>query len=146
RARSPLGPQRARARGSARGRRRYGGRHAAGRDRQARSRGGLVPRQRTDRPRGRRERAVLRAGRSAAKERPSDRARAERAGRLMNPVLLFVGLLVLAYLGSILVGGRAIRGYGLPSGAEYVLLGLLLGPHVLGVLTRDTLTAFQPLS
>ena len=64
----------------------------------------------------------------------------------MNPVLLFVGLLVLAYLGSILVGGRAIRGYGLPSGAEYVLLGLLLGPHVLGVLTRDTLTAFQPLS
>ena len=49
----------------------------------------------------------------------------------MNAVLLLMGLLVLSYLGSFLVGGRTVRGAGLPSGIEYVALGFVLGPQVL---------------
>jgi hypothetical protein len=64
----------------------------------------------------------------------------------VNAIALLVGLLVLAYVGSILMGGRAIRGYGLPSGSEYVLLGLLLGPHALGVVERSTLTSLEPVA
>ena len=64
----------------------------------------------------------------------------------MSSILVLVGLLVLAYLGSILVGGRAVRGHGLPSGSEWVLLGLVLGPHLLGVVDRPTLSALEPLA
>lgn len=64
----------------------------------------------------------------------------------MNAIALLVGLLVLAYVGSILVGGRAIRGYGLPSGSEYLLLGFLIGPHALGVVERSTLVALEPVA
>lgn len=62
----------------------------------------------------------------------------------MNPVAFLLGLLVLAYLGSILVGGRAIRGFGLPSGAEYLVLGFVLGPQVLSVVSRSLVDSFQP--
>ncbi|MBI3200636.1 MAG: potassium transporter Kef [Myxococcales bacterium] len=64
----------------------------------------------------------------------------------MSAILVLVGLLVLAYLGSILVGGRSVRGYGLPSGSEWVLLGLVVGPHFLGTVTRPTLAALEPLA
>ncbi len=64
----------------------------------------------------------------------------------MSSILVLVGLLVLAYLGSILVGGRAVRGHGLPSGSEWVLLGLVLGPHLLGAVDRPTLSALEPLA
>jgi hypothetical protein len=56
-----------------------------------------------------------------------------------------LGLLVLAYVGSMLVSGRTIRGFGLPSGAEYLVLGVAIGPHALGVLTRSTITSFEPI-
>ncbi len=62
----------------------------------------------------------------------------------MNPVLLLMGLLVLSYLGSFLVGGRAMRGAGLPSGVEYVALGFLFGPHVLDLVGGDMLASFEP--
>jgi Kef-type K+ transport system membrane component KefB len=62
----------------------------------------------------------------------------------VSAIHLLIGLLVLAYMGSILVGGRAIRGYGLPSGSEYVLLGVVLGPHVLAVLDASTVRSFEP--
>lgn len=62
----------------------------------------------------------------------------------MNPVLLLMGLLVLSYLGSSLVGGRATRGAGLPSGIEYVALGFLFGPHVLDLVGGDMLASFEP--
>jgi hypothetical protein len=52
--------------------------------------------------------------------------------------------LVLSYVGSILVGNRTIRGFGLPSGAEYLLLGFVLGPHVLGVMNRSLDGSFEP--
>jgi hypothetical protein len=56
-----------------------------------------------------------------------------------------LGLLVLAYVGSMLVSGRTIRGFGLPSGAEYLVLGVVIGPHALGVLTRSTIVSFEPI-
>ena len=62
----------------------------------------------------------------------------------MTSMPLLVGLLVLAYLGSFLVGGRTVRGVGLPSGLEYLALGFVLGPRVLDVIGADTLEAFEP--
>ena len=62
----------------------------------------------------------------------------------MNAIAFLLGLLVLAYLGSILVGGRAIRGFGLASGAEYLVLGFVLGPQVLSVVSRPLVETFQP--
>ena len=64
----------------------------------------------------------------------------------MNAILLLVGLLVLSYIGSFLVGGRSVRGMGLPSGSEYVALGFVLGPQVLGVLERSMLESFEPIA
>jgi hypothetical protein len=62
----------------------------------------------------------------------------------MNAVLLLMGLLVLSYLGSFLVGGRTMRGAGLPSGVEYVALGFLFGPRVLDFVGGDMLASFEP--
>lgn len=62
----------------------------------------------------------------------------------MNAVTFLLALLVLAYLGSILVGGRTIRGFGLASGAEYLMLGFVLGPQLLSVISHSLLDMFQP--
>jgi hypothetical protein len=59
-------------------------------------------------------------------------------------IWLLLGLLLLAYVGSNLVGGRAIRGFGLPSGSEYLVLGFAVGPHVLDVIGRSLAQAFEP--
>ena len=64
----------------------------------------------------------------------------------MNAIWALMGLLLLAYVGSFLVGGHAIRGIGLPSGVEYVVLGFVVGPAVLGLLERSTLHDFDPLA
>lgn len=64
----------------------------------------------------------------------------------MNPLLLLMGLLLLAYLGSFLVGGHTIRGVGLASGAEYVVLGFVLGPNVLGLVEKSMLATFDPIA
>ena len=58
----------------------------------------------------------------------------------MNAIPLLMGLLILSYLGSLLVSARAVRGIGLPSGAEYVALGFVIGPHVLGAVERSMLS------
>lgn len=63
---------------------------------------------------------------------------------MSDGIWLLLGLLLLAYLGSSLVGGRAIRGFGLPSGSEYLLLGFALGPHALDVLGRSLAHTFEP--
>src|SRR5262249_2310420 len=42
------------------------------------------------------------------------------------------------------VTGRTVRGAGLPSGVEYVVLGFLLGPQALDLVGRDMLEAFEP--
>lgn len=63
----------------------------------------------------------------------------------MTAMMAFLGLLVLAYLGNILVSGRSVRGYGLPSGVEYLLLGFVVGPSVLGLVSEETLIELRPL-
>jgi hypothetical protein len=63
----------------------------------------------------------------------------------VNAIVLLLGLLALSYLGSVLRGERAIRGIGLPSGAEYLCLGVALGPHALGVISKPLLDSFTPL-
>jgi hypothetical protein len=63
----------------------------------------------------------------------------------MSAVALLLGLLVVAYVGSHLMGGRG-DAFRLASGAEYLLLGAALGPYALGAVERSTLYAFQPLA
>ncbi|MCS6901342.1 MAG: hypothetical protein RMJ98_16885 [Myxococcales bacterium] len=63
----------------------------------------------------------------------------------MTSLGYLLGLLLLAYLGTFLVGNWTIRGFGLSSNVEYVVLGFFLGP-VLGILDRHALTIFDPLA
>lgn len=65
---------------------------------------------------------------------------------MSDAIWLLLGLLLLSYLGSFLFGGHAIRGFGLPSGVEYVVLGFLVGPAVLGVVERSTLASFDSIA
>jgi len=62
----------------------------------------------------------------------------------VSAVALLLCLLAAAYVGSALAAGRGIRGYGLPSGAEWLLLGVAVGPHGLGVFDSSTIREFQP--
>jgi hypothetical protein len=64
----------------------------------------------------------------------------------LNAIWLLMGLLLLSYIGSFLVGGRSIRGVGLPSGAEYVVLGFVLGPTALGIMERSMVDIFGPIA
>lgn len=59
---------------------------------------------------------------------------------------LLLTLLALAYVGSMLMRGRGLSGYGLPSGSEWLLLGLILGPLGLRVVDGDDLRAFDPIA
>lgn len=63
----------------------------------------------------------------------------------MSGIAVLLGLLIVAYVGSMLVGGRTIRGFGLPSGAEYLVLGVVVGPNVLGLLPRSMVRNFEPI-
>ncbi len=63
----------------------------------------------------------------------------------MSAVALLLGLLLVAYVGSQLMSSGT-GGYRLASGAEYLLLGLALGPLALGLAERSTLHAFEPVS
>jgi len=63
----------------------------------------------------------------------------------LSPVVVLLGLLVVAFVGSQLMGTRA-AGYGLASGVEYLLLGVVLGPYALGLVERSTLASFEPLA
>ena len=51
-----------------------------------------------------------------------------------------MGLLLVAYLGSFLVGGeRSVGGIGLPSSIEWVVLGVVIGPQALGVVSSSVI-------
>lgn len=63
----------------------------------------------------------------------------------MSAVVVLLGLLVVAFVGSQLIGTRA-AGYGLASGVEYLVLGVVFGPYVLGLVERSTLASFEPLA
>ncbi|HKP61627.1 MAG TPA: potassium transporter Kef [Polyangiales bacterium] len=64
----------------------------------------------------------------------------------MNEMALLLGLLVVSYLGSMLLSGRALRGFGLPSGTEWVVVGFVLGPYGLAAVPADALTSFAPMA
>jgi hypothetical protein len=54
-----------------------------------------------------------------------------------------MGLLVLSYIGTILVGSGKVRG--LPSGIEFIGLGFVVGPTVLGLVDRPLIAGFGPI-
>ena len=58
---------------------------------------------------------------------------------------LFV-LLLVAYMGGFLMGGRGLRGRGLPSGSEWLVLGLVAGPSALGLVSGSEIDSFAPLA
>ena len=58
---------------------------------------------------------------------------------------LFV-LLLVAYMGGFLMGGRGVRGVGLPSGSEWLVLGFVAGPTALGLVGGAELVRFAPLA
>ena len=64
----------------------------------------------------------------------------------MSTLLGLTGLILAAFIGSVLVGRRGQRRRGLASGSEPVLLGFVLGPSLLGVVTPGLLEVFTPLA
>ena len=62
----------------------------------------------------------------------------------MNPAWLLLGLLVIAAIGNRIKRGGRLRGFGLPSGSESLLVGLLLGPHGFGLVHTSDLQSFNP--
>jgi len=64
----------------------------------------------------------------------------------VSTLYLLFFLLLIASLGSFLMGERGVRGRGLPSGSEWVVLGFVLGPSLLGVLNSQDLELFAPVS
>lgn len=61
----------------------------------------------------------------------------------MSAIALLMGLLLLSYVGSLIVGGRSARG--LPSGVEFLALGLAVGPHALALVERSMIADFRPI-
>lgn len=61
----------------------------------------------------------------------------------MSAIALLMGLLVLSYLGSLIVGSGKTRG--LASGIEFVGLGLLVGPRALGFIEHPMIVEFAPI-
>jgi hypothetical protein len=61
----------------------------------------------------------------------------------VSAIALLMGLLLLSYVGSLIVGGRSAKG--LPSGVEFLGLGFAVGPHALGLVERSMIAEFEPL-
>ena len=61
----------------------------------------------------------------------------------MSAIVLLMGLLLLSYVGSLIIGGRTPRG--LPSGIEFLGLGFAVGPHALGLVDRTMIAEFEPI-
>lgn len=61
----------------------------------------------------------------------------------MSAIALLMGLLVLSYLGSLLVGTGKTRG--LASGVEFIGLGFVVGPHAFGLVERPMIAEFEPI-
>ena len=64
----------------------------------------------------------------------------------MNTLQSLFVLLLVAYMGGFLMGGRGLRGRGLPSGSEWLVLGLVAGPSALGLVSGSEVTFFAPLA
>ena len=64
----------------------------------------------------------------------------------MSPMAVLLVLLVLAYIGRLWATSGGKRAFGSPSGIEFVVLGVLLGPEALGALSYAAMTAFEPVA
>jgi hypothetical protein len=62
----------------------------------------------------------------------------------MSAGWLLLGLLAFAFIGSNVARGRGVRGFGLPSGSEWILVGIAFGPQLLGVVHLEQLSLFSP--
>ena len=63
----------------------------------------------------------------------------------MSPIELFVTLVGLAFVGSLSASRSETGAWGLLSGSEYILLGVIMGPHLLGLATRTAFQGFESL-
>ncbi|MDX2184545.1 MAG: hypothetical protein SFW08_11250 [Gemmatimonadaceae bacterium] len=63
----------------------------------------------------------------------------------MRDSLLLLAVVVGSYLAAHVIFERFAKRFALVSGAEYLVLGVVLGPQATGVLTPDTIESFQPL-
>lgn len=63
----------------------------------------------------------------------------------MNSGWQLLGLLALSFIGSGVARGRRVRGFGLPSGSEWLLTGIVCGPQVLRLVRPSELLGFAPL-
>jgi hypothetical protein len=61
----------------------------------------------------------------------------------MASIALLMGLLVLSYIGSLLVGSGKSRG--LASGIEFIGLGFAVGPRALGLVEQPMIVDFEPI-
>jgi hypothetical protein len=64
----------------------------------------------------------------------------------VNTIVVLMGLLLLSYLGSFLTGGSKGLGAGLPSHSEFLLIGVIVGPLMLGLMTHASLETFDPIA
>ena len=63
----------------------------------------------------------------------------------MNEALLLVVIVAVSYLAAHVVFDRLARRFTIVSGAEYLLLGIVLGPHGTGILPTYIVDSFSPL-
>jgi len=64
----------------------------------------------------------------------------------MSSGLILILAVAIAYLAARVAFDWLARRFLIVSGAEYLLLGILLGPQVAGALSAETLAAFAPLT
>src|SRR5688572_13195162 len=64
----------------------------------------------------------------------------------MSAAMLLVQLVVVAYLAAHAAFDWLARRFLVVSGVEYLGLGILLGPQVSGVLSRDMVDSFAPIT
>jgi hypothetical protein len=64
----------------------------------------------------------------------------------MNALVLLMALLAVSFGAGLISDGRAVRGIGLVSGIEWVAVGVLLGPAVLGVIDTQVQAQVGPIA
>jgi hypothetical protein len=62
----------------------------------------------------------------------------------VNTIVVLMGLLFLSYLGTLLASGSKLGG--LPSSSEFLVIGVIAGPVVLGAMTQSSLETFDPIA
>jgi Kef-type K+ transport system membrane component KefB len=63
----------------------------------------------------------------------------------MNEALFLVAIVAVSYLAAHVVFDRLARRFTIVSGAEYLLLGIVLGPQATGFLSPHVVDSFSPL-